>query len=236
VPPAADYQFKHALVQDTAYGTLLRGPRQGLHARIAAAIETRTPDRVEREPEILAYHWAEAGDQQRASAYWLQAGQRAAARSANVEAVAHLSRGIEALASLEKTAERMRIELALQLALGPAVLATRGFAAPEAGLAYQSAHQLAETLGDNRSLFAAVWGEWLASGQSSGLGPSQPLVDELFRVAEPLNDVGFELQAHHAAWATQAMAGNLAEARAHVVSGLQLYDRQWLARVALWRA
>jgi predicted ATPase len=84
-PPAADYQFKHALVQDTAYGTLLRDPRQALHARIAAAIEARTPDRAEREPEILAHHLAEAGHFPRASSLLLEAGRRAAARSANLE-------------------------------------------------------------------------------------------------------------------------------------------------------
>ena len=159
-PPAADYQFKHALVQDTAYDTLLRGPRQALHARIATAIETRAPDRVEREPEILAYHLAEAGQFQRAASFLLEAGRRAAGRSANLEAVAHLSRGIEMLVSLPEDSERVRLELALQLALGPAVMATSGFRAPEADAAYRRARELAETLGDNRSLFAALWGMW----------------------------------------------------------------------------
>ena len=145
-PPAADYQFKHALVQDTAYGTLLRGPRQALHGRIAVAIENRTSERVEREPEILAYHWAEAGNAQRAVGYWLEAGRRAAARSANREAVVHLSRGAEMVASLPEGAEAMRLELALQLALGPAVMSIRGYGAPEAVAAYRRARELAESL------------------------------------------------------------------------------------------
>ncbi len=164
-PPAADYQFKHALVQDTAYGTLLRGPRQALHGQIAVAIENRASERVEREPEILAHHWAEAGNAQRAVGYWLEAGRRAAARSANREAVAHLSRGADMVTSLPEGTEAMRLELALQLALGPAVMSIRGFGAPEAVVAYRRARDLAETLGDSRSLFAAIWGLWLTTGQ-----------------------------------------------------------------------
>ena len=101
-PPAADYHFKHALVQDTAYATLLRGPRQALHGRIAIAIENRTPERVEREPETLAYHWSEAGNAPRAVGYWLEAGRRAATRSANREAVAHLERGASLVTSAPK--------------------------------------------------------------------------------------------------------------------------------------
>jgi class 3 adenylate cyclase/tetratricopeptide (TPR) repeat protein len=224
-PPASDYQFKHALVQDTAYGTLLRGPRQALHERIAAAIETRTPDRAEREPEILAYHLAEAGHFQRASSFVLEAGRRAAARSANIEAVAHLQRGVAMLTALTNDPECMRIELALQLALGPAVMATRGFGAPGALVAYRRARELSDALGDNRSLFAALWGMWLASGQVDEQGRRQ-LSDELFRVAEPLNDPGLLLQAHHAAWATLVFDGDLAGSQEHVRRGLKLYDRK----------
>jgi len=225
-PPAADYQFKHALVQDTAYGTLLRGPRQSLHGRIAAALEARMPDRVEREPEILAHHLAEAGQLQRASSFLLEAGRRAAARSANPEAVAHLQRALGMLAPLPEDPERQRLELALQLALGPPVMATRGFRAPEAEAAYRRATELAQTLSDSRSLFAALWGLWLATGQGNERGRTRQLVDELFRVARPLNDTGLELQAHHAAWAELLTIGDLAGANEHVRRGLEIYDRK----------
>jgi class 3 adenylate cyclase/tetratricopeptide (TPR) repeat protein len=225
-PPAADYQFKHALVQDTAYGTLLRGPRQALHGRIAVAIENRASERVEREPEILAHHWAEAGNAQRAVGYWLEAGRRAAARSANREAVAHLSRGADMVTSLPEGTEAMRLELALQLALGPAVMSIRGFGAPEAVVAYRRAQDLAETLGDSRSLFAAIWGLWLTTGQYVEIDRRAELVDELFRVAEPLKDTALELQAHHAAWATLIFRGELDSSQEHVRRGLQLYDRK----------
>ncbi|MFI4987018.1 MAG: AAA family ATPase [Alphaproteobacteria bacterium] len=225
-PPQADYQFKHALVQDTAYGTLLRSPRQALHERIAEAIETRMPDRVEREPEILAYHLAEAGKPERAAAYWLEAGRREAGRSANIEAIALLRRGVETLAAVAETPERIRLELALQLALGPAVMSTRGFGTPEAEAAYRRARELAERSGDHRSLFAAVWGLWLATGQSARGGHRESLVNELFRVAEPLGDPGLRMQAHHAAWATLIFHGDLTGSQEHVRQGLKLYDRK----------
>ena len=209
-PPAADYQFKHALVQETAYGTLLRGPRQALHGRIALAIEQRAPDRVEREPEILAYHWSEAGNAQRAVNYWLEAGRLAAARSANSnEAIAHLTRGVGIVPSVPDRVEAMRLELALQLALGPAVMSIRGFGAPEAAIAYRRARELADALDDSRSLFAAIWGLWLATGQTLAIDDRAKLADELFRVARPLKDTALELQAHHAAWATLIFRGDL---------------------------
>ena len=225
IPPSAEYQFKHALVQDTAYGTLLRGPRQALHGRIAAAIGECSPGTAERQPELLAHHLAEAGQPERAACYWLDAGRRAAARSANIEAVAHLQRGIEALAQLAETPERIRLELALQLARGPAVMSIRGFGAPDAEAAYRRARELAELCGDNRALFAAIWGEWLVTGQTAGGGHREDLVDELFRVAEPLGDPGLRMQAHHAAWATLIFQGDLLRGNEHVRQGLNLYDR-----------
>jgi predicted ATPase len=155
-PPAAEYQFKHALVQDTAYGTLLRGARQRLHQRIATALRDQSPETVERAPEVLAHHLAAAGQLNSAAAHWLEAGRRAAARSANVEAVRHLTRGIEVLAGVADTSERTLQELALQLALGPALMSTRGFDAPEAETAYQNARWLAEQLGDDNARFASV--------------------------------------------------------------------------------
>jgi class 3 adenylate cyclase/tetratricopeptide (TPR) repeat protein len=226
MPPAADYQFKHALVQDTAYSTLLRGPRQALHQRIAEAIEKRKPERAEREPEILAYHLTEAGNALRAVGYWLEAGRRAAARSANREAVAHLSRGIEMIASLPESAETMRLEVALQLALGPALMSIRGFGAPEAAAAYRRARQLAQSLSDSRLLFAGIWGVWLTAGQTMEIDERAKLADELFRVAAPLNDTALELQAHHATWATLIFRGDLLSMQEHVRRGLELYDRR----------
>ena len=226
VPPAAEYQFKHALVQDTAYGTLLRSTRQKLHLRIAAALRDQSPGTVERAPEVLAHHLALAGHLDSAAAHWLEAGRRAAARSANLEAVAHLTRGIEALSSVADTAERAHQELALQLALGPALMTTRGFNAPEPERAYQTARQLSERLGDDRARFASIWGLWLVSGSSGRPAFRRELADELFRVAERIGDGGLLLEAHHAGWATDMSAAHHISAREHVLDGLALYDRE----------
>ena len=150
-PPTAQYRFKHALVQDTAYGTLLRGPRQVLHGRIAVALRQQTPEIVERAPEIRAHHLTEAGDFDDAATHWLEAGRHASRNSANIEAAAHLARGVEALRGLEETPERNRQELALQLALGPTLLTDQGFDTPVGRQAYRRAGELADRLNDDRA-------------------------------------------------------------------------------------
>jgi predicted ATPase len=221
-PPRANYIFKHALVQDTAYGTLLRSQRQELHARIAGVIEERFPNLSTGQPEILAYHTSEAGFADKAASYWLQAGRIAASRSANVEASGHLLRGIEILGGLPETPERERQELTLQLALGPTLMSLSGYHTPGARIAYQRARQLAERLGDDYARFAAVWGMWL-----SGAGQDRDkLLDDMFQTAERLDDDGLLLQAHHSAWATRIWRGELVYCHDHVRKGLGLYSQE----------
>jgi class 3 adenylate cyclase len=225
-PPHATYLFKHALVQDAAYGTLLRGPRQELHARIAAATETGMPERVEREPELLAYHYAEAGQPDTAAGYWLAAGRLAARRSANSEAVAHLRRGIAAVRGLPETVERNRLELALQLALGPALVSSRGFGDAEASTGYQRAAELARRLGDDRDRFAATWGLWITirAKASDRMRLRLQYLGEMVEAAERTGDAELLLQAHHSSWSTRIWNGEFASASEHVRSGLALYD------------
>jgi class 3 adenylate cyclase len=227
VPPHASYLFKHALVQDAAYGTLLRGPRQALHARIAAAIEMQMPERVEREPELLAYHYAEAGQPDKAAGYWLAAGRLAARRSAISEAAAHLTRGIAGVRGLPETAERNRQELALQLALGPVLLSSRGFGDAEASAGYQRAAELARRLGDDRDRFTATWGLWIsirASSASDHMRLRLQYLGEMVEAAERTGDPELLLQAHHSSWSTRIWNGEFARATEHVRSGLALYD------------
>ena len=130
-PPAATYRFKHALVQDAAYASLLKSRRAVLHARIAAVLEERFADLVERQPEQLALHLTEAGLVDRAIDFWLKAGQNVSARSGHKEAIGHLGRALALLKALPPSDEHAARELELQIALGVPLIATRGFAAPE---------------------------------------------------------------------------------------------------------
>jgi class 3 adenylate cyclase len=225
VPPAAEYQFKHAMVQDTAYGTLLRGPRQVLHARIAQAVRDRSPEIVERSPEILAHHLSEAGDLDSAAGFWLEAGRRASGHSANLEAAAHLARGIAGLSGLAETPERLQQELALQLALGPVLVSTRGHGAPEARHPYRRAVDLAARLGDDRARFAAIWGLWITTRGGGGEDQERlRYLDDLVEIAERIADAELSLQAHHSAWATWIWGGEFARSLDHVRQGIALYD------------
>jgi predicted ATPase len=147
-PPEATYGFKHALVQDAAYGTLLRSRRQQLHARIAEVLERQFPQSAEIPPELLAHHCTQAGLSEKAVDYWYRAGRQAMARSAMVEAAAQLTRALDLLTGWPAGHGRDQTELDLQIALGTALIAGNGFAAPETGDAYARAGVLARQHGD----------------------------------------------------------------------------------------
>src|SRR5262249_36793692 len=141
-PPQATFLFKHALVQEAAYGTLLRGKRQELHGRVAHALEEQWPETAEAQPGLLAHHCAQAGLVEKAIAYYARAGQRAIARSAMTEAIAQLTKGLELLTSLPDSVSRQRQELELRIALGRALTVTQGFAAAAVGETYARARAL----------------------------------------------------------------------------------------------
>ncbi len=175
----------------------------------------------------LAYHYAEAGQPDTAAGYWLAAGRLAARRSANSEAVAHLRRGIAAVRGLPETVERNRLELALQLALGPALVSSRGFGDAEASTGYQRAAELAQRLGDDRDRFAATWGLWItirAKSASDHMRLRLQYLGEMVEAAERTGDAELLLQAHHSSWSTRIWNGEFASASEHVRSGLALYD------------
>jgi class 3 adenylate cyclase len=156
--PQATYVFKHALIRDAAYQSLLKSTRQLYHQQIARVLEARFPEIKETQPELLAHHYTEAGLQIQAIAYWQQAGQYAIQRSAHVEAIAHLTRGLELLAMLPDTPDRAQEELTCQLALGTSLLATKGHAAPEVERAYARARRLCQRMGDTPQLLMALQG------------------------------------------------------------------------------
>jgi class 3 adenylate cyclase/predicted ATPase len=224
-PPHATFLFKHALIRDAAYSSLLRSQRQQLHARIATIIEQSFSDLIESEPELLAQHCTEAGTVEKAITYWEKAGLRAAAHSANQEAVAHLQKGLELLETLPTRADDIDQELRLLLALGPALMNTRSSAAPEIGRAYARARELAQKVGRSAELFPTVWGSWLFAYIAADLSTATRLVEELFGLARDQHDPALMLQAHHAAWPTLMSLGTLEKARQHIGDGLALYQR-----------
>src|SRR4029453_17074162 len=142
LPPHATYIFKHALIQDAAYQSLLKSTRQRYHQHIAQVLEEQFPEICETQPELVAHHYTEAGLSAQAIPYWLRAGQRAIQRSANVEAIAHLRQGIALLTTLPDTPARVQAELTFQTTLGPALMVTRGYAAPEVAATYHRARTL----------------------------------------------------------------------------------------------
>jgi class 3 adenylate cyclase/predicted ATPase len=224
VAPQSSYLFKHALVQDAAYGTLLRAKRQELHARVATALEQRFTELVERRPELLAHHLTAAGDTERAVDQWLRAGQYAAARLAHLEALRHFERGLATLATVPKSRARGAQEIELQLARGLSLFTAKGFEASEAAQAYTRARELAEQQGDAAQLFVAVYGLWQANIGSGTIVGAHILSNRLLQLTSGAADDGLRLQAHHTAWTTRLFAGEPGVAREHCEAGRRLYD------------
>jgi class 3 adenylate cyclase/predicted ATPase len=220
--PHASYLFKHALVQDAAYSTLLRGRRQELHIRVATALEEHFADLVERQPELLAHHLMAAGSSERAVDQWLKAGQHAAAKFAYTEAIAHFKQGLGLLRSLPAGNARSGHEIDLQLALGLCVFTTMG--AVEAKPPYARAHELAAGSGEPYQRFEALYGVWQSTFISGEISAASPLSERLIGMAEREADDGWRLQAQHSGWATRYWAGDLAKAREHADVGRRLYD------------
>ena len=160
VPPDAEYTFKHALVQDVAYSTLLRSRRHQLHARIVATLEGQFTEVIAAQPALMAWHATEAGLSRKAVVYWLKAGQQAIARSAMTEAVTQLQKGLDLLTSMPDNPARQQQELDLIITLGQAQIATKGWASPVVGETYDRARALAEQLDRSDYLFPLLHGRW----------------------------------------------------------------------------
>jgi predicted ATPase/malonyl CoA-acyl carrier protein transacylase len=221
-PPHASYLFKHALVQDAAYGALLRSRRQELHVRVATTLKEHFADLVDRQPELLAHHLTGAEQVEQAADQWLKAGQFAAAHSAYAEAVSHFDRGLSLLGSLSD-AQRDRLEIELQLAKGVSLITAKGFSSAEAAKANARAQELSEKTGDIESLFVAIWGLWNFR-RTSDLNAARELSDKLLSLVEKNKNDGLRLEAHHTGWTTHFFRGELALAQEHCEKGRTLYD------------
>jgi tetratricopeptide (TPR) repeat protein len=223
-PPLSSYLFKHALVQDAAYGTLLRARRQELHARVAKVLEGDFVDLVERQPELLAHHLTAAGGTERAVDQWLKAGQHAAARLGHLEAIRHFERGLALLPALAEGPARDGREVELQLARGLSLFTVESYVSDAAAAAYGRARELTERRSDGRQLFLAVYGLWQSANGAGRIRDCRRLSSRLQQLAAAGADDGLQLQAHHSAWATDHFAGEPASALDHCEAGRRLYD------------
>jgi len=226
LPPQATYTFKHALIQDAAYQSLLRSTRQQVHQRIAQALETQFPDRLETQPELLAQHYTEAGLTAQAVRYWQRAGERAGQRSAHAEAVAHLTKGLAVLQILPQTLEHVHAELLLQHTLGVSLMALKGYTAPEVEQAYARAHALCQQVGETPELFPVLIGLFLFYVNRPDYQKAHILGEQCLRLAQQADNAEFLVQAHMALGVTLFFFGQLSQARAHLEQGVALYAPQ----------
>ena len=198
-PPDAVYAFKHALVQDAAHGSLLRSSRQQLHARIADALETHSPDLMDSQPELFAQHYAEAGRVEKSVAFWGRAGRRSTARSAMAEAAAQLQKGLDQLALLPDSPQRQRQELEFLSALGAVLIAVKGFSAAETGNAYTRARELWEQIGSPSEFLQVPYGQCLYHAVRGDLDVALRLDEDLLRLSRKRNDTAALVMAHWSA-------------------------------------
>jgi len=224
-PPRATFLFKHFLVRDAAYATLLRRRRQQLHAAIAGALERNFSSIVTAQPEVLAHHCSEAGLTELAIEYWRRAGERAVRQSANEEAISHLTAGLAQLRQLPDTQSRAKQELALQLAMGQASYAARGFASREATRAFSRARELCAASADDEGIYPTLFGVWLFEyGAAYYADAGRTAVECLARAART-DSASAHIVGHLIAGITNLHLAELVRARENFMAGIGWYRR-----------
>lgn len=222
-PPDVSCAFKHALVREAAYSRLLRPARQALHARIVAALEARSSELIEAQPELLAQHCAAAGLAERAAIYWEKAGLLATSRFALKEAISHFTNALDSLRELAPTKECKEREIQLQVALGEAFIAARGYGAKEAGRAFSRAYKLIQEIGGSSQLFHVLAGIFIYHEVRAEISQSQAAARELLGLAEERNDVAAQLVAHRDLGDSLLHVGQFPLARTHFERALGLF-------------
>jgi class 3 adenylate cyclase/predicted ATPase len=231
VPPQATYVFKHALVQDAAYGTLLRERRRALHTRIAEILESKFSEITENQPELLARHFTEAGLIEKAARLWGKAGQRSLERSALVEAIAQLTRALDQIATLAVTPALRREEIKLQVALVTPLVHVKGYAAPEtvaaaerARLLIQQSEAIGEPQEDPLLLFSALYGYWAANYVAFNGDAMRDLAAYVLTLAEKQTAIAPLMIGHRLMAVSLLCTGDIMLGRAHSDSALALYN------------
>lgn len=236
--PERRYTFKHVLLQEAAYQSLWRSTRSQLHHHIAQVLEQQFPEISAAQPQLLAQHYTEAGQPAQAIPYWQCAGQRALERSAHAEAISHFTHGLALLPALAETPEGVQHEIVLQTALGSALIATKGYAAPEVEHAYARAHALCQQVGEGPDgpaptqsrqtpqLFAALRGLWVSKEAQAAPAAAREIAEHLFALAQRLHDTALLVEAHRALGNSFFWLGAFVPAQTHLEQALALYDPQ----------
>jgi len=235
VPPHATYVFKHALIQETAYQSLLKSKRQQYHRQTVHILEQRFPNIAETQPELLAYHYTEAGLPTQPLPYWQRAGQLAVERSANVEAISHFTKGLELLKTLPETPEHIQQELTLHLAMGAPLLMLKGHTAPEVEHTYSRALELCQQVGDSPQRFSVLTGLWRLYLSQARLRTAHELGEQCFILAQRMQNPMCLQEAHLMLGSILFYLGELPSARAHLEAGITLYEPQH-SRVRAFRS
>jgi serine/threonine protein kinase/tetratricopeptide (TPR) repeat protein len=225
-PPNCNYIFKHALIQDAAYNSLLKKTRQHFHKQIAEALDAQFPETAATQPELLAHHYTEAGDLENGIKYWLQAGQHSQQRSANVEAISHFSSGLQLLATLDESPQRDGQELQFLLPLGAVLMAAKGYAAAEVEPGLNRSRELCERLGEGSPLFPVLTATWAWRFIRSQIDHCKTMSADLLALAEAAQDRGMLTEAHWTHNCTLSYHGDFAGALEHGEKGLEYYDRE----------
>ncbi len=226
LPPQATYTFKHALIQDAAYQSLLRSSRQQSHQRIAQVLVAQFPEMAATQPELVAHHYTEAGLLAQALPLWQQAGQRALQRSANLEGIEHLAKGLAILATLPDTLDRLQHELALHVTLGPAFIATKGYASPEVEHTFTWAWALCQRLGEPPQRFPVLYGLWVFYFVGGKHQRARDQAEQFLHLAAHQEDTAPLVVAHRSLGLSLYYMGEGIQARKHFVQSVALYDPQ----------
>ncbi len=224
--PRARFTFKHALVQDTAYASLLRTTRGQWHGRIADVLASSFPRIAETDPALLAHHYTEAGQTIQAIGYWEKAGLQAQERSAHHEAINHFRQGLVLVESLEPCQQRDGLEFKFQIPLGVALLTTKGYAAPEVGPVFERARQLGQKLAGPAEQFFIHWGIWAWRVVREELQLCNQMADEAQKIVEPIGDPGLQMEAWFIPALTSFYLGDLESSLRCCQQGFALYDEQ----------
>ncbi len=225
LPPRARYSFKHGLIQDAAYESLLRSHRQEFHGRIAEALERRFPEIADSQPELVAHHATEAGRLPDAIGWWHRAGQKALKNSGHPEAVGHLTRALDLLATLPESPERDQTEIGLRVALGVASGSATSFSEPDVQRSFERARDLCGRVGQTPQLFPALRGIYIFHVLTGKPRIARETEQQLLRLAEAGADPVLRLSAHQAMGFTSMVMGDLPQARAFLETGMGFYDR-----------